>query len=175
MLGLVWLRISVKHSIYTIKNSYNSGIAYSNLYHPPWTTLHHRGNAVHSNLTLGPKNWVIYEHIWGEVWGEAVLHIHMVCQVCQKWSIYLPRLLKQLDIISVPVLYTLDHFGSQERVDIPSLTWKPRTMDKSKTCPGHSKDLSCRLDDLGLLILGYGHCFGTTTGHFKILPHRATS
>ena len=52
---------------------------------------------------------------------------------------------------------------------------KTKEMDKSKTCPGHSKDLSYRLDDLGLLILGYGHCFGTTTGHFKILPHRATS
>ena len=64
MLGLLWLTISVKHSIYTIKDSlYNSGISYSNLYPPHWTTLHHPGNGVHSNLALGPKNWVIYEHI----------------------------------------------------------------------------------------------------------------
>ena len=49
-------------------------------------------------------------------------------------------------------------------------------MDKSRTYPGHGKDLSWTLDDFGLLILGRGHCLGTTVGgQFKILPHRAAS
>ena len=41
------------------------------------------------------------------------------------------------------------------------------------TGPGHGKYLSWTLDDLGLLILGCGHCLGTTMGQFKTLPHRA--
>ena len=61
------------------------------------------------------------------------------------------------------------HFDTQERVDIPSLTWKPRTMDKSRTCPGHGKDLSRTLYDLGLLFLECGHCLRKTVGQFKIL------
>jgi len=99
--------------------------------------------------------------------------ICMVCQVYQAWSMYLQRLLQQLDSISVPISCSVYHFYTHERVDIPSLTWKPRTMDKSKTYTGHGKDLSWTLDNFGLLVLGCGHCLGTTMGQFKTLPHRA--
>ena len=58
----LWLTRSVKHSIYTIKDLCNIiGIAHSNLYHHPWTTLHHPRDGVDSNLALGPKH---LDDIW---------------------------------------------------------------------------------------------------------------
>ena len=114
-------------------------IAYPNLlYHPPCTTLHHT-DVVDSNLALGSKHWVIYEHIWGEVQGEAGPHV--VCQVRHIWYMYLPRLLQQLDGISIHVWTTL-----APKIGWIFQVWLANTglwtspcygKDTARTCPGH--------------------------------------